>query len=107
MTKDAAETEPEEEPAATPATDPWDDATPRLKAIMREALEEWLAESPDLDVEEKDANVKPEAAAVDRGSARPGRNPGSAARAGAEKAGTRRGQQTPSGGSIFDVLLGR
>ena len=92
----------------------WAKASPRLKAIVRESLNEWLAENDkpataetDTEDEEEDAEDTDDRGKPAAAGKRIGRATAAAAAGGKSGAPKRARQARPSGGSFLDIIIGR
>jgi hypothetical protein len=95
--KDPPEPEPDDDPPEPDEDAAWAKASPRLKGIFKETLDEWLSDHAATDAPGDGA------AAAGGGAGGAGGN----GIAGAKDTKRQRSAPRPSGGSILDVLLGR
>jgi hypothetical protein len=96
--------EPEQQPPPGDEDEAWGRATPRLKALFRETLDEYFAEGEKENEPDPEEPKRP--AAVGRVAAAAGRTGGRSTGLSPAKARTRQ-TPGPSGGSILDIFLGR
>jgi hypothetical protein len=96
--KETPEPEPEDDPPPEPDEDAaWAKASPRLKGIFKETLDEWLSDHAATDAPGDGAPAA---------GGRPNGGTGGVGDALKDPKRTRTAPR-PSGGSILDVLLGR